>query len=194
MRVGLEKFTEAPTVLQSPTTNHSLVLSALTGLRANGHTAIGAAVETATQILSSLRTANGKHVPSAIVLISDGGSDIGANPYAAAAAAKHAHVPVYTVVVGTPHGTITVPAGHDRTRSIPVPVAPSELQQVARDSGGKSFGAADAGHLSTVYAHLAALLGHKRVTEQITSTFAGAGLVLLLAGGALSLGWFGRFA
>lgn len=194
MRVGLEKFTATPTVLQSPTTDHALVLSALTGLRAGGHTAIGTAVETATQILSSLRTQNGKHVPGAIVLISDGGSDLGANPYTAAAQARRDHIPVYTVVVGTPHGTITVPDGRHTTHSVPVPVAPSELEQIARDSGGESFTASDAGHLSAVYAHLAVLLGHKRVTKQITSTFAGAGLVLLLAGGALSLGWFGRFA
>jgi Ca-activated chloride channel family protein len=194
MQVGLEKFDKQPAVLQSPSTDHALVLRALRTFRVGGHTAIGTAVNAATEILSRLRTPAGKRVPSAIVLISDGGSDLGANPYAAAARAKREHIPVFTVVVGTPHGTITVPAGRQHARVVPVPVAPAELETIARDSGGRSFTAGDAGHLSAVYAHLAAQLGHQHVKRQITSTFAGAGLVLLLAGGGLSLRWFGRFA
>jgi Ca-activated chloride channel family protein len=59
-------------------------------------------------------------------------------------------------------------------------------------SHGRLFTAGDAGQLSTVYSHLAAQLGHKQVKQEITAGFAGAGLVLLLIGSALSLLWFGR--
>ena len=46
--------------------------------------------------------------------------------------------------------------------------------------------------MSAAYAHLAARLGHKQVKQEITASFAGGALVLLLLGGALSLRWFGR--
>jgi Ca-activated chloride channel family protein len=45
-----------------------------------------------------------------------------------------------------------------------------------------------------VYAHLAAELGHKNVKREITASFAGGGLALLLFGSVLSLAWFGRLA
>jgi hypothetical protein len=43
-----------------------------------------------------------------------------------------------------------------------------------------------------VYTHLAAQLTHKKTTQPMTASFAGGGLVLLLLGTVLSLGWFGR--
>ena len=43
------------------------------------------------------------------MLLSDGASTKGRNPIAAAQEAKRAKIPVYTVALGTPDGTITVP-------------------------------------------------------------------------------------
>ncbi len=193
LRVGLLEFNSAPAVLQSPTTNHALVIRALGGLRAGGHTAIGTALQAATRILTGLRTQTGHRVPGAIVLISDGGSTTGVNPIAAARAAAHDHIPVYTVAVGTGNGRIEVRHGA-HTTSVPVPLDPTELREIGRDSGGRAFTAADAGSLSAVYGHLAAELGHKRVQRQITQTFAGVALALLLVGSAGSLRWFARLA
>jgi Ca-activated chloride channel family protein len=193
IRVGLLEFNDAATVLQSPTTNHALTRAALVHLHANGHTAIGTAVQLATRILSGLRTPTGKHIPSAIVLLSDGSSTTGADPLAAARRAGAAHVPVYTVALGTAHGTIAVkhPNG---TKTVPVPLNPSELQQIATLSKGRSFTIGSSAGLSAVYQHLAAQLGHRNVNREMTASVAGAGLVLLLVGGALSLRWFGRLA
>jgi Ca-activated chloride channel family protein len=190
LRVGLIEFTVTATVLQSPTTDHALVARALSALHAYGHTAIGNAIVTATQILEGLRPAIGssaKHVPSAIIVLSDGGSFLGVDPIAAARAAAAKHIPVYTVAVGTSRGTI-----QGRHRPIPVPLDPTELRQIANASGGRSFTARDSASLSAVYAHLAKQLGHKHVKHEITASFAGAGLALLLIGGALSLLWFRR--
>jgi Ca-activated chloride channel family protein len=80
VRVGLIRFNEKPTVLQSPTTDHSLTRSALRGLQTGGHTAIGDAIDTAVRVLTSLRGQNGKRPPAAIVLLSDGTSTTGADP------------------------------------------------------------------------------------------------------------------
>ena len=56
----------------------------------------------------------------------------------------------------------------------------------------KAFTAADPSRLNAVYARLAAQLGHKHVKQEITASFAGGGLVLLLLGSVMSLRWFGR--
>jgi Ca-activated chloride channel family protein len=188
VRAGLITFNDNPTVRQSPTPEHQLVRQALTGGKAGGHTAIGTALEAAIKILTGLRAENGKRPPGAIVLISDGTSTTGADPRTAARHAAAAHIPVYTVAVGTARGTI--PGSHGPN---PVPVDPSELTQIASLAHGQVFAAGDASKLNTVYAHLAARIGHRNVNREITSGFAGAGLLLLLAGGGLSLAWFQRF-
>jgi Ca-activated chloride channel family protein len=191
VRVGLLEFNEKPIMLQSPTTDHALTQSALKQLRAGGHTAIGDAINTAVRSLLSLRGQNGKRPPAAIVLLSDGTSTNGADPIAAAKQAAAQHIPVYTVALGTSHGTITVTHG-TRTETVPVPLDPQELEQIASVSGARSFTAGDTNQLKAVYVHLAAQLGHKQVKHEITASFAGGGLVLLLVGSVLSLFWFGR--
>jgi Ca-activated chloride channel family protein len=189
VRVGLLEFTVNATVLQSPTTDHALVSRALADLHAYGHTAIGNAIQLATRILTGLRGPDGKRVPSAIVLLSDGGSFLGVNPLLAARQAAAQHIPVYTVALGTARGKIA--AGR---RSVAVPLDPTELRQIASASHARSFTAGDSSSVSAVYAHLAKQLGHKQVKHEITASFAGAGLALLIVGSVLSLRWFGRLA
>jgi Ca-activated chloride channel family protein len=191
IRVGLLVFNQTPRLLQSPVTDRSLTRSALAQLTASGHTAVGDAINAAVHSLTQLRSASGKRVPGAIVLLSDGASTGGANPLAAARAAAAQGIPVYTVALGTAHGTIQVRRG-SRTINVPVPLSATELQQIARQSHGRAFTAADTSQLSAVYAHLAKSLGHKQRKREMTAGVAGAGLVLLLFGSALSLRWFGR--
>ncbi len=190
-QVGLLEFAKTPVVLQSPTTNHALVLTALGQLRSSGGTAMGEAILTALRELKSLPPVGGKRPPGAIVLISDGASNVGSDPLAAARQAAAQHVPIYTVALGTPNGTVQIKRGAT-TVTVYVPPSPQELAQVAHLSGGRAFTAADTAGLSAVYEHLAAQLGHKHVKHEITASFAGGGLVLLLLGSVLSLRWFGR--
>ncbi|HSZ68969.1 MAG TPA: VWA domain-containing protein [Solirubrobacteraceae bacterium] len=141
---------------------------------------------------SALGGANAKSA-AAIVLLSDGGSTSGDDPFAAARAARRLHIPVFTVAVGTPSGTISVRHRDGRgSATIPVPVQSRELAQVAALSGGRAYTAADAGHLSAIYKQLSARLSHRSERRDLTPYFLGAGLALLLLGSALSLSWFGR--
>jgi len=191
VRVGLTEFNSKVTVLQSPTTDHSLVHSALAQLKVTGGTALGDAIRTAVRTLTAGKSATGKQPPAAIVVLSDGGSDVGSNPITAAQEAAADHIPIYTVVLGTANGTVTEKRANG-TITVPVPPDPQELAQIASISHGQAFTATDAKGLDAVYKRLGAQLGHKKVRHEITAGFAGGGLVLLLLGSAASLAWFGR--
>jgi Ca-activated chloride channel family protein len=190
--VGLIEFARRPVLLQSPTTNHALTLGAIAGLHpGGGGTAIGEAVSTALHTLTTLPRKDGKRPPGAIVLLSDGSSNVGPGPLTAARQAKADHIPIYTISLGTPNGTIPIKK-NGQTVSTPVPVSSQQLAQIAQSSGGKAYTAADSAKANAVYAHLAVQLGHKKVKREITADVAGGGLALLLVGGALTLMWFGR--
>jgi Ca-activated chloride channel family protein len=189
--VGQIEFARQPTLLQSPTTDHSLTRQAIERLApGGGGTAIGETIETALRSLAALRHA-GKKLPGAILLLSDGTSNVGISPYTAAEQARAAHIPIYTIALGTAHGTIQIKR-RGRVVTAEVPVSPQELGQIARLSGGRAFTAADSAGARAIYSHLATKLGTKRVKEDISVDFVGGGLVLLVAGGSLSLLWFAR--
>jgi Ca-activated chloride channel family protein len=194
LNVGVMAFNQVPQVVQSPTQNRQAVSAAVTSLSVSGGTATGEAINTATTILN--RTPAGqKRPPAAIVLLSDGASTSGRDPVAAAQAAGKMKIPIYTVALGTPQGTIQVRrpqrlGGGVTTQR--VPPDPRALEQIARASGGKAFTAATAGGLKDVYQRLGSQLGKKKEKRQVTSALAGGGLLLLAGGVALSLGFFGR--
>src|SRR6202044_1558326 len=113
--VGVMQFNQAPLVLAAPTRNHRAAIEALGRLRIGGGTAIGSAVDTALALLrpatdpaGQTTAPRGDRASAAIVLLSDGKSTSGADPLAAARAARRAHIPIFTVAIGTPGGTISV--------------------------------------------------------------------------------------
>lgn len=192
VRVGVMAFNGAPAVLQSPTRDRAAVRSAIAQMRSSGGTATGEAIAQAVRVLST-PAAGGRPAPGAIVLLSDGASTRGRDPVTAAQAARKAHIPVYTVALGTAAGTITVPRPGGRgTETRSVPPDPQSLAQIARASGARSFTARSAAGLSAVYRQLGSRLSHRKERRQVTAAFAGAGLALLLAGAGMSLAWFGR--
>jgi Ca-activated chloride channel homolog len=194
IETGQIAFARHPLLLQSPTTDHSLVREAIAQLTpGGGGTAIGDTITTALRALTTLPAKDGKRPPGAIVLLSDGTSNVGTSPLAAARQAKADHIPIYTIALGTPNGTIPV-TRHHRTVTTPVPVSPQQLQEIATTSGGKTYTATDTASAKAVYAHLAKQLGHKKVKRELTASVAGASLALVLIGGALSLLWFRRLA
>jgi Ca-activated chloride channel family protein len=191
VRVGLVEFNSKVTVLQSPTTDRSLVRAALGQLRVTGGTAIGDAIRTSLRLATSAKRPGVKQPPAAIVLLSDGSNDVGSDPLSAARQAASQHIPIYTVVLGTQGGTVTEKRA-SATVTVPVPPDPQQLAQIASLSHGQAFTATNAKGLNTVYKRLGAQLGHKKVKHEITAGFAGGGLVLLLLGSVGSLAWFGR--
>jgi Ca-activated chloride channel family protein len=96
------------------------------------------------------------------------------------------------VALGTQEGTIIVPSRSGGTEIRRVPPDPDSLAAIARASGGKAFTAQTGSRLGEIYGKLGSQLGRKNQKRQITSTFAGGALALLLAGIAMSTRWFGR--
>jgi Ca-activated chloride channel family protein len=192
--VGSIAFARHVLLLQSPTTHHALTRAAVAAIRpGGGGTAMGDALE---QALSSLRTAprlSGRRPPGSVILISDGAANLGPNPVAVAAQARRQRVRIFTVSVGTSHGTAEIPHRTGLVRT-PVPVDPRELAQIAAVSGGRAYRAPDAGTLDSIYKNLAKVLGRRRGEQLLTGFFAGAGLVLIAVGAGLSLLWFARLA
>jgi Ca-activated chloride channel homolog len=193
VRVGLVEFNSKITVLQSPTTDHSLVTGALAQLKVTGGTAIGDAIRTSLRLATTSKKTGAKQPPAAIVLLSDGSNDVGSDPLTAARQAAADHIPIYTVVLGTAQGTVAQKRGN-QTVNVPVPPDPQQLAQIASLSHGQAFTATDAKGLKTVYQRLGSELGRKKVRHEVTASFAGGGLVLLLLGSVGSLAWFGRLA
>jgi Ca-activated chloride channel family protein len=101
-------------------------------------------------------------------------------------------VPIYTVALGTDRGTIEVetPRGVE-TRA--VPPDRDTLRRLADTSGGRYYEADDRPELNEVYERLGSQVAKRDEPREVTAAFAGAGVLLLLGGGALSLHWFRRF-
>ncbi|HEV7804914.1 MAG TPA: VWA domain-containing protein [Solirubrobacteraceae bacterium] len=192
VRVGLVAFNQSARLVESPTTDRDVIRSALAALRPSGGTATGEALAVSLTALAAETDDAGARVPSAIVLLSDGKSVRGRSPSELALRAKELKIPIYTVALGTPTGTITVrnPDGTSETK--PVPPDPFEMEKVAALSGGRAFTADNVQRLSTVYEQLGSRIGYRKEQRELTAAFSGGALSLLAAGALLSLHWFRR--
>ena len=193
MQVGAIAYNQAARVIQGPTRSRQAVRTALAAVKPAGSTATGDALNLALSVAQRAAKPGAKPPPSAVVLLSDGKSVRGRDPVPVARAARRAKVPIYTVSLGTPSGTIPRkdrngnPAGTTR-----VPPDPQTLARIAQTSGGQSFDVRDGSRLSAVYERLGSQLTRKTEPRQITAGFAGGALALVVAGGLISLFWFGR--
>jgi Ca-activated chloride channel family protein len=188
LRVGLVTFSDSAQTLQTPTTDHEAVKSALDTLQPIAGTATGAGLGTA---LDDLKIKGGdssaRRPPAALVLLSDGSATDGAAADQVAAEAKRLRVPIYTVALGTPNGTIEI-----QGRTLSVPPDPEALERIAETSGGAAFKAEDSDELDAVYDRLGSQIGTKPEKREITTYFAGAALLLLGAALLSSLRLGGR--
>ena len=108
---------------------------------------------------------------------------------AQAAAAK---IPVYTIALGTEAGEVVQQDPFGFEQRIPVPPDKETLRRIAQLTGGRFFEAVSADDAEPIYERIGTRLTSKPEKREVTVAFAGGAFVLLLAGGALGLGWFGR--
>lgn len=189
VQVGAIAFNQTARVIAAPTRDRAAVRTALAEIKPAGSTATGDALVLAIKAAQQAALPGKKPPPSAIVLLTDGKSVRGTTqPVDAAREAAKAKIPIYTISLGTPQGTIPKKGGG----TVTVPPDPETLKRIAEVSKGKAFAVADASKLSTVYETLGKQLTRKKEHRQITAGFAGGGLALLLVGAGASLFFFGR--
>ena len=197
-RVGLVTFSSEPFVVSPLTFDRQRLLSALQYDLVPGQgTAIGDALARSVELLQPVAT-DGDPVPaptaptgdpnkplSAILLLSDGAQTRGTlQPLQGAARAKSYGIPIYTVALGTPNGTLNR-GGFAR----PVPPDPATLRQIALTTGGEFFATQDQAHLNAVYEDLASRLGRKNEWREVSYVLVGLAALLALCAGGLSLLW-----
>ncbi len=197
-RVSVVAFSTLAQVVSPPTQDRAYVRQALASLRVGQATALGDAVATAVQVATGTPQgtklpAGAKPAPAVIFVLSDGAVDGGRVKLSdAVRRARTAKIPVFTGVVGTDAGVVQVPHVGGYIERIQVPPDPDALRQVAAQTGGSFFATTSDRDLSAVTKDLKSRLGTTHKDEEITVAFAGAGILLLLAGCALSALWFRR--
>jgi Ca-activated chloride channel homolog len=215
VRVGVVAVAAAAAVVQSPTSNREELVQAIDRLQLQRGSALGSGLIIA---LSTLLPEAGidveqllhgrtsrwwsppprekpKPVPpgsngsAAIVLLSDGQSNVGPDPLEAAKLAAEHGVRIFTVGVGTSDGATLSSDGW----SMRVRLDEGTLKKVAAATRGEYFQAQNAAELKTIYQHLHARLAleKKRATE-VTALCVAAGTLLATLGALLSLFWFNR--
>ncbi len=186
--VALVAFAGSASVVVAPTTDRGLVSRAIDNLQVAPSTAIGEGIYSSLDALA-LAPVDPDHpddpAPGAIVLLSDGFTNIGRKSATAAQAAKEQKIPVYTIAYGTEDGYVV-----DQGRREPVPVNHEELQRVADISGGKKFAAASGDELKQVYSAIAEQVGYVKVQQEVTEYYAGwaLGFAVLASMAVIALG------
>jgi Ca-activated chloride channel family protein len=186
--VGLVSFSGSAAVVVAPTTDHEQVVTAVRSLSLGPSTAIGEAIFSSLQAISTVPGEPGQGPPPArIVLLSDGTNTVGRPVPQAVDAALEAGVPVSTIAYGTPEGVVEV-----QGELIPVPVDAPALERLAEATGGTSFSAESGEELSAVYEELGSQVGTVTERREVTAAVTGVALALGVAAAAASLVWGAR--
>jgi Ca-activated chloride channel homolog len=194
-RVGLVSFSSAVRVLEEPTDDRDAVRSSLDSIQGDIGTALGDAIEASVALADDPNAAEdnvGEKPLFAVLLLSDGANTTGSEPLAVVDEAKEAGVPIYTIALGTPSGTVDVTDDYGQTQTVNVPPDPTTLKQIADETGGRFFEAPTEADLKAVYDEIGSQVSWEDDERELTAAFAGAGAVFLLLGASLSALWFGR--
>jgi Ca-activated chloride channel family protein len=193
LRVGVVAFNHSVRSIEPPRADRSDTRELLQRLQPSGGTATGEGLAAAVAMLRRDGSrSGGRRPPAAVILLSDGASTHGRDPIPVAREAARLRIPVYTVALGTDAGTIEVesPDGNTVTRS--VPPDRETMRRIATISGARTFSADREDQLSAVYERLGSQVATREEKREVTAAFAAGAVLLLLAGGAASLRWFGR--
>jgi Ca-activated chloride channel homolog len=195
VRIGLVSFSTGPDVLVLPTTDRDVLAEGIDLLSPESGTAIGDGIQAAVDVLKSAvgdspRGKDGK-LPGAIVLLSDGAQTRGVlTPMQGAALARNAGVRIFTVVLGTNHGTLGFGGGFGGfgfgggfgggRGSIAVRPDPVTLAAIARVTGGTTFRATTAEKIDAIYKQLGQSIAHHDTIREVSSWFSGLAALLLI--------------
>ena len=130
----------------------------------------------------------GWYPSAAIVLLSDGENNQSPDPAVVADLAADLGVRIYTIGIGSAEGAMIEIEGFTVHSQLNEPL----LQYIADTTGGAYYNAGNEEELSRIYDDLEPRLSIKPEELEVTSIFAGIGILVFLIGGAFSLLWFGH--
>jgi len=217
-KVGLVVFSDYAQVLVPPTIEREILRESIAGLKVLQSTGVGSAIVESLRVLPGRRELLGERLniqrdpqqpalpfapppaapgpdpgpvdlpPAAIVIFSDGVSNLGVNPTLAISLAVDGKVKVYGVGVGTTNGSVMTVDN----QLVLVPFDPTLLQQMAQATGGQYFEISKSEELRKVYRQLGRSIGWERRRTEVTSFLAGAAGIFMLVGALFSMMWFRR--
>ena len=200
-RIGVVAFGESGLVVQPPTDDDEALEATIDRLVPQSGTSLGRGILTALNLASpdtgpgsggtrpvDGSAPNGAFEPAVIVLLTDGENTDPPDPLEAAQIAIDRGVRVHVVGLGTAEGTVVEIDGFNLFTQLNEPA----LQEMALLAEGGYFRIEDLGDVTSVYEELETEFVVESRKIEITSVLGGVSALLLLAGGALSLLWFGR--
>lgn len=197
--IGVVAFGEGGLVVQTPTGDDDALAATIDRLEPQSGTSLGRGILTALNLVApepvpvSMEPADetgprGAFAPAVIVLLTDGENTDPPDPIEVAQTAIERGVRVHTVGLGTAEGATIEVDGFNLSTQL----NESVLQEIALLTEGTYFAIEDLDDVALVYEELETEFVVESREVEITSAFGGLGALLLLAGGALSLFWFGR--
>lgn len=212
--VGIVSFSGDASLVQSPTTDHDLVLKAIDRLRTQRATAIGRGILTSldaifendeeippsVQALQRLEASGGQapmpsappggtlNAPATIILLSDGQNNQFPAPLQIIGEAVSRGIRVYTVGVGSAEGTVLRLQG----RQIRTRLDEATLKQIATLTDAEYYNASNEKDLRAVYEKLSTQLVLREQKTEVTAYLSAVAAVLSIIAGGLSLLWFNR--
>ena len=200
-RIGVVAFGEGGLVVQPPTDEDEALLATIDRLAPNSGTSLGRGILTALNLvvpepetapggraLLDETAPRGAFAPAIIVLLTDGENTDPPDPLEVAQTAIERGVRVYTVGIGTEEGATIDVDGFSLFTQLNEPV----LQEIALLTEGVYFRLEDIDDTPSVYSELETEFVVEPQEMEVTSFLGGISTLLLLAGGLLSLFWFGR--
>jgi Ca-activated chloride channel family protein len=186
INLGLVSFAGTATVLVSPTRDRDTVKRAISTLQLAESTATGEAIQASLASIRSVATqiqGPEQPPPGRIILLSDGKQTIPSDleaprgAFTAADQAKQQGVPISAISFGTDYGEIEIEG-----RPVPVAVADSDMQEIARRSGGDFSKAASQQDLRTTYDTLREQIGYESQEVDTGGDWLMAGTILVVIG------------
>ena len=210
VQTGVVAFSDSGLSIQAPTNDPGAVMAAINRLAPQTGTSVGQGILASLnaiavgssgglppEVYSNLLLTptptptpvpQGTYTPAVIILLSDGENNENPDPLAAAKTAADRGVRIYTVGIGSPTGTTV----HINGFSLHTQLDEATLQQISQITGGTYYNAQSAQDLLKIYNQIDTQLVTKPEKTELTSLFAGAGILFMLTGGLFSLLWFSR--
>ena len=183
--VSVVALSGKPQIAMPPSIDRDAIRRAITHLQLTDGTAIGDAIRTSLEAVKQAPLGPDKSVaPAMVVMLTDGTNTSGSDPMAAAAAAKRAKVPIYTIAYGTDNGYVDLDSQRYR-----VPPDPGLLTKISQATGGREVSAESAQQLDSAYKDLRSSVGYELVRQEVTARYAmyALGFAVVAALGAVSM-------